>query len=119
MPGVIKLSGGDLASRRLVCAAAESERGAVVMGRMRNLEQHKMAVKLSQTPPFFSVFSCLWELSRSNRSQTGEGKAPAPHPWSSSFYFWIIDFVGGEAKCGEKQNRRGLAASLASRGTCV
>lgn len=51
--GVIKLSGGDLASRPLALAAAESERGAVVMGKLRNLERHKMAVKPRETTSFF------------------------------------------------------------------
>lgn len=62
VPGVIKLSGRDWASRPLAFAAAENERGAVVMSRMRNLEQHVKAVKLCETPPFFlslGVFVCL------------------------------------------------------------
>lgn len=49
------------------------------MGRRRNSAPHKVAVKLSETPPFFFLgVLCVWELSRSNRSQTGEPDSSPP-----------------------------------------
>lgn len=56
MLGVIKLSGGDLASGPLAFSCSEGERGAVVTGRMRNSEQQQDGCKSEPNTSFFFFF---------------------------------------------------------------
>lgn len=84
MLGVIKLSGGDLASGPLAFSCSEGERGAVVTGRMRNSEQQQDGCKSEPNTSFFfffflGVFVCLGALTIKQEPGWG-GKSSGSSP---------------------------------------